>query len=117
MWGKTVKIKNNEIVISSEFVKKGGTLGDVTNITPVRTSLDRKHDIYLGIRKNDLVFQIHDITPGGWKILYKFNSLHKAKKALKQLRLMYNEGKYINTYQLLNTFKYLYGYIQKSKRN
>lgn len=117
LWGKQLTDTQE---IKSTFYSKGGQLDNVTAITPIRTGYEPKDLAYLGIMiirdRPYLVYQVGELSTARWKVLLEINKLGKSQSALKALRDMYGNGKYIRTYEILNTFKYLYGYKSKTKK-
>lgn len=111
LWGKS---HNSH---KSNFFAKGGVKGDVTAITPINTRLLPRRIAYLGLKvygnKTYLVYQIGDIADDNWKTLMGISRVRSANNALREIRLLYGKGSFIHTYDILDTFKYYYGFKAK----
>lgn len=107
LWGRLPNGK-------SQFYAKGGQLGDVEAITPVSLGLGPSDIAYLGLTTLGghtwLVYQVGELDAKRWKPLLRINRTRSAHTALRELRAMYGSNTHIKVYNVLDTFKYLYGY-------
>lgn len=111
LWGKSHSTQK------SNFYAKGGSKDDVTAITPINTRINPRRIAYLGLRvygnKTHLVYQINALEEKGWKVLMEISRVRSANNALREIRLLYGKGSFIHTYDILDTFKYYYGFKAK----
>lgn len=111
LWGKSYSSQR------SNFYSKGGAKNAVTAITPINTRITPRRIAYLGLKvygnKTYLVYQIGELKDDGWKTLFEITSVRNANNALREIRLLYGKGSFIHTYDIVNTFKYYYGFKAK----
>lgn len=86
---------------------------DVLCITPIRTAPDKLLYLAIETRREGtwILYRFADTT--SWKYLIKVNSTRRAKCTLQHIGNIHKSGRYIQTYNILNTFKYIYGYKGK----